>query len=670
MKKLISALIFLYLFCQFGSAGNAQNPIFRSNDKSDTIQTLLDDSLLFRFNTYDISTFNDPPRSDLPFDSLPRRKYIIRQKQTFVSVAENEYIELRAKVYVDSSMADKIIGFEFSIADFTTIFWDDDKVVSQGKLDGLNHISEPYKSGLHVYPVYTADTGFHQIVIRQIYNPNDSEDESVYESVYYYTFKFSYNIYEDYSAYIAENFKKEHSLLHIAKMGRPFFLFSIFLLSTLFYFIVQKSKFYLSFSVFSLFYLLEWYLEFKLYNPPNTKQQFADILMILPFFALVFYGIAEKIPNRVYWYLVPVLIFGLALLFDYLFPSESLALWNILPYFFMLVIISTAALFIEAIIKIVFTFKLKRKRIKIVAFGILLFMIIGIPAAFVNETLQEYIVLIKFYLFAISILFFLIYTVKDTYTENLLKQAEVLTLTQANEKILAEQTLTLEARVKQRTAELATQKERSEALLLNILPYEVAEELKNTGQFKAKTYSMVTVMFTDFKDFTSVSEKVSAELLVSELHHCFSGFDSILQKYNIEKIKTVGDAYMCASGLPSLNYTHAIDVVKAAIEMREFIRNRIKEKEEKGEIAFHLRIGIHTGPVVAGIVGVKKFSYDIWGDTVNLASRMESSGEAGKINISGSTYELVKDKFNCTYRGKIQAKNKGEIDMYFVENIT
>jgi class 3 adenylate cyclase len=178
---------------------------------------------------------------------------------------------------------------------------------------------------------------------------------------------------------------------------------------------------------------------------------------------------------------------------------------------------------------------------------------------------------------------------------------------------------------------------------------------------------MVTVLFTDFKDFTSISQRVSAELLVSELDYCFSAFDNIIKKSGIEKIKTIGDSYMCASGLPMLSYTHAADMLNAAIEIRTFMTDRKKEKELRGEFCFEVRIGIHTGPVVAGIVGVNKYSYDIWGDTVNIASRMETSGEAGKVNISGTTYELVKDKFKCIYRGKVQAKNKGEIDMYFVE---
>ena len=211
-------------------------------------------------------------------------------------------------------------------------------------------------------------------------------------------------------------------------------------------------------------------------------------------------------------------------------------------------------------------------------------------------------------------------------------------------------------------------KKRSDELLLNILPEETAEELKQTGTAKAKKFDMVSVMFTDFKNFTQASELLSPEELVKEIDNCFSAFDAIITKYGIEKIKTIGDAYMCASGLPVEKTTHAEDIIKAGLEMQAYIEKNKKEKQAKNQIYFELRLGVHSGPVVAGVVGTKKFAYDIWGDAVNTASRMESSGEIGKVNISGSTYELIKNKFNCVHRGKIQAKNKGEIDMYFVNS--
>lgn len=205
---------------------------------------------------------------------------------------------------------------------------------------------------------------------------------------------------------------------------------------------------------------------------------------------------------------------------------------------------------------------------------------------------------------------------------------------------------------------------RPDELLLNILPYETAQELKKNGSAAAKEFQQVTVIFTDFKDFTQIASRLLPQELVKELDDCFKVFDRIIDKYKIEKIKTIGDAYMAAAGLPVINQTHAEDTVRAAIEIRDFM---LEHKKKIGENGFEVRIGIHTGPVVAGIVGIKKFQYDIWGDTVNIAARMESNSEVGKINISQSTYEQVKDSFDCTYRGEIEAKGKGLVKMYFVE---
>ncbi len=213
---------------------------------------------------------------------------------------------------------------------------------------------------------------------------------------------------------------------------------------------------------------------------------------------------------------------------------------------------------------------------------------------------------------------------------------------------------------------ITKEKQRSDELLLNILPEETAEELKATGGTKAKNYKMVTVMFTDFINFTKMVEKMDAQNLVNSIHHYYSEFDKIVEKYGIEKIKTIGDGYMAAGGLPMENNTNPVDVINAAIEIRNFMEEQKTIRQKEGNASFDMRIGIHTGPVVAGIVGIKKFAYDIWGDTVNIAHRVESVSEPGKINISGSTYYFIKDYVSCTYRGNIQAKNNGEIDMYFV----
>lgn len=205
-------------------------------------------------------------------------------------------------------------------------------------------------------------------------------------------------------------------------------------------------------------------------------------------------------------------------------------------------------------------------------------------------------------------------------------------------------------------------------LLHNILPKQVADELKKTGSAQARNYENVTVLFADFVNFTQLSEQLSPSELVAELDKVFSAFDKIIVKHNLEKIKTLGDSYMCAGGIPTANNTHPVDVINAALEMNDFISSLNDSKLSDKQWHYELRYGINSGPVVAGVVGIKKFAYDIWGDAVNIAARMEQNSEAGKINISENTYQQVKSIFNCTYRGKIKAKNKGEIDMYFVES--
>jgi class 3 adenylate cyclase len=215
---------------------------------------------------------------------------------------------------------------------------------------------------------------------------------------------------------------------------------------------------------------------------------------------------------------------------------------------------------------------------------------------------------------------------------------------------------------------LDKQKDQIEHLLLNILPAEVAKELQASGNCTPRHYENVSVLFTDFKGFTTIADKFTPVELVKELNTCFMAFDSIIERYGLEKIKTIGDSYMCAGGIPIPDDNHVYNMIKAGIEIQQFVETYNNECMTSGKECWHVRIGIHVGPVVAGVVGKKKYAYDIWGSTVNIASRMESNGSPEKVNISSTTYELIKDRFVCHHRGKIHAKNVGEIDMYFVEH--
>lgn len=247
-------------------------------------------------------------------------------------------------------------------------------------------------------------------------------------------------------------------------------------------------------------------------------------------------------------------------------------------------------------------------------------------------------------------------------------QQQLLEKTRENEKMVREQNTVLEQKVEERTSQLThslkeieKERQKAERLLHNILPEEVAEELKQTGSAEARQYDHVSVLFTDFVNFTGIGERMNPKDLVAELDLCFRAFDEIIDRNGLEKIKTIGDAYLAVCGLPTPSAAHAENTVTAALEILEFMRTRRRQ----GGL-FDVRAGINSGPLVAGIVGVKKFAYDIWGDTVNTAARMESNSETGRLNVSDSTYELIKDKYNCEYRGKIDVKNKGVVDMYFV----
>ncbi len=223
----------------------------------------------------------------------------------------------------------------------------------------------------------------------------------------------------------------------------------------------------------------------------------------------------------------------------------------------------------------------------------------------------------------------------------------------------------IEEELQVKTKQLEEEKKRTDGLLKNILPAEIVQEIKSKGTVNPRFYEEVSILFTEFLGFDLLTSRMEPNLLLQELNEVFENFDGIVQKYNLEKMKTIGDSYMIAAGVPQKMENHAERILLAAIEMRDYIVRRNENKEIKLE----MKIGIHTGPVVAGIVGMRKFTFDVWGDTVNIASRMTSGCEPQKINISGETYNLIKDKFECIYRGKLNAKGKGEVDMFFVDGV-
>ena len=227
---------------------------------------------------------------------------------------------------------------------------------------------------------------------------------------------------------------------------------------------------------------------------------------------------------------------------------------------------------------------------------------------------------------------------------------------------LSESYAGLEDKVEQRTAELSAEQAKTRSLLSNILPEPVIDELTETGQVKPVRHEEVTILFTDFVGFTQATSTMPADRMVAELNDIFAAFDEIIYEENIEKIKTIGDAYMAAAGLSDKVPDHAQRCVRAALRILAYL----EERSSNAAFKWHLRIGVHSGTVVSGVVGKRKYAFDIWGDAVNIASRMESSGEAGQVNVSAYTYDLIRDEFDCSYRGKVAAKGKGNVDMYFV----
>ncbi|WP_157844698.1 adenylate/guanylate cyclase domain-containing protein [Chryseobacterium sp. Leaf405] len=448
----------------------------------------------------------------------------------------------------------------------------------------------------------------------------------------------------------------------------------IHLLLFLFY---RKAVYNLYFSIYNLSIGLMSYMVLLFYEMKDPESidsyGFFAFLSMLAFGASLT-GFVNTLFGKSKIRLKISLIFAALLLMIYYF-SAKLAIGLVTSYLFF-VWFESLYLIIRAMIR-------REKSAFIVGGGIITFFAIIILAIIFNildslnivipkmlsgDTFGIVVLIIIFVSFPISISAYLGWQFASTNLSLVKQLDEVNRLSDVNlkqeqekQQILQDQNDLLEKQVDERTFELQKEKQKTENLLLNILPHEVAEELKENGSSEAKYYDEVSVLFTDFVNFTQSSEKMGAEKMLVELNECFTAFDLIMEKHGLEKIKTIGDAYLAVCGLPIKNENHAYQTVLVALDIINFIEERKKTNPD----VLDIRIGINSGSLIAGIVGVKKFAYDIWGDTVNTAARMEQNSEKGKINISESTYQLIKDRIVCEYRGKIHTKGKGEMDMYF-----
>lgn len=578
----------------------------------------------------------------------------------------------RLHIDADSSLVGQQFALSIVQAGASDIYMDGKLLAGYGII-GDNHKSSLYFNPQRKPATFTFyDTGEHVLAIRFAkFNARETVEK-------YHKARIGVYVQMLDAPAAIDNYKA--SLLVYGAIFFPFFSLFIVLAFVHFllwwYYRADKSNLFFSFFCFTLsIAAIAIYLPYTASNPqlliwgPNVA--FASFLLIFLSLSGLSNELFSKKKTRFYVLSVLTLISFIITIIDPVFA------FNFVGILIMTLIIESTMVTGRAIIK-------GHQGPRVVAIGILFFTVVLVVAVFslalglrpdlddANTGWLVGIILVVAILstpISMSVYLARTFAATNKSLKEQLEQVKALsekTRQQEAEKkrILENQKAELEKEVAERTSEIVEEKKKSDDLLHNILPEEVANELKDRGATTAQQFDHVTVLFTDFVDFTIAGEHMGSKALVEELHNCFKAFDEIIDKYGIEKIKTIGDAYLAVCGLPVADEHHAEKVVKAAKEIRDYMQQR---RRQLGDKTFEVRIGIHSGSVVAGIVGVKKFAYDIWGDTVNTAARMEQNSEPGKINISQSTYELVKDKFTCTYRGEHDAKNKGKLKMYFVE---
>lgn len=578
----------------------------------------------------------------------------------------------RLHIHADKSMEDAVIAAKMHHYGASEIYLDGKKIKTYGKINTVEDSSEAFNPNDKPLPLKTLDSGMHVLAVRYC----NHHTKEMWQADKYVVTGFNLRLY------YADDYIEEY-IMQLAALGLVLLIMCGFFLSLcishfLLWLYYKSTYSNLYFSIFCLGVSVLFAVPYvsKIIHDPQWKQSSAYIIMITTVaLTISLSGVSNELfaSSKKRFRIIAILC---------LLPL--ITMYNETEITAMLLIGTLMIVAAESIVLTVYAIYKKKPGAKIVGGGILfstLFVFSILSISFLNNGLNVnggIVSAILLLLAAAAILsiplsmstylaWYFANTARNLKTQ--LQQVELLsakTIHQEQEKqhLLETEKERLEDEVQIRTKEIVEEKQKSDDLLRNILPEEVANELKDKGTSAARYFDHVSVIFTDFVDFTKAGERFTPQQLVDELHTCFRAFDDIISKYHIEKIKTIGDAYLAVSGLPAADADHAVKTVRAAIEIKQFMNER---KQRLGDHTFDIRIGIHSGAVVAGIVGVKKFAYDIWGDTVNTAARMEQSGVANTINISQTTYDLVKHRFECTYRGEIAAKNKGDMNMYFVE---
>lgn len=665
MKKLSCSLILLPLFLLLATSIAGAQSYFKGDTLNLQVRQLgpdAFDSMGYTFNPVllkhnlkisyeDKSAFaaKDFDDSSWPIDSL----HVIRNKN---ALKTNWY---RFKLHIDSTLAGQPFMMIFEADGALELYIDGKLNTTLGRIPSENRAGE-YQY-LKESPVLLnfPDTGYYQVAVR---------------------FKSSVDVADGTTGWFA--FRVEDTLRHFHQsryggifsgavlVGLGTLFFALFLVHFLFFLFYKKEKANLIFAIFTFSITLNLMSTYVYFNAVSMRFDhfytavinFGPIISCFSLCAFISYVFSKHNKTLLVLFSLCVCSLILALLDTYgLFDLTALFIWLLLGGS----IIYTIVMIIVAIVKRV-------PGSLILGSGVLYFLLftfallaVSIIKGSVNfNTTLSYFTLSAILGIPLSISAYLAWRFSST-SKALSKELDnVAALSFEKQQLLESQNEKLELQVSERTKELKLEKQKSDDLLLNILPQEVAEELKEKGESKAQYYDEVSVLFTDFVNFTATAEKLGVDELLAELNVNFTAFDQIMEKHGLEKIKTIGDAYLAVSGLPVKNAAHAQNAVAAALDILAFVEARKKEVP----YGLDIRIGIHSGSLIAGIVGVKKFAFDIWGDTVNTAARMEQNSAPGKINISESTQLLVKDTFACSYRGKLQVKGKGEMDMYFVEN--